>query len=53
MNFGLHPGTRGAASIDVALFTPGNHLGVLEGGRDGRRMTSTGSAEEFAADARA
>jgi hypothetical protein len=42
-----------AASIDVARFAPGYHPGAPQKGRDGRRVTFTGSAEEIVADARA
>ena len=39
--------------MDVAIFAPGYDLGKPHLGRDGRRMTFTGSADEIAADARA
>jgi probable F420-dependent oxidoreductase len=44
---------RDPASLDVAIFAPGYAPGKPQAGRDGKRMTFTGSADEIAGDARA
>ncbi|MDX2158498.1 MAG: TIGR03619 family F420-dependent LLM class oxidoreductase [Hyphomicrobiaceae bacterium] len=44
---------RDTATLDVAIFAPGYALGKAQTGRDGRRVTFTGSADEIAADASA
>lgn len=45
---GRDPGT-----VDVAMFAPNYSLGAPQPGRDGKRMTFTGSAQQIAEDARA
>jgi probable F420-dependent oxidoreductase len=44
---------RDPSALDVALFAPGCRLGTRQLGRDGKRASFTGSAQEIAGDARA